>query len=507
MASELLVPQPPATTRNRIAALPAVVFGLLPLPEPVESPQQAVEGVSVAERDRQSRRANWQQLLQQGGWKGGCPDAAFAEAAADAVEALVGDSSGHSKPSSKRKRHTGVPQRAASLLQQQQLQQQESAQAAAAVRCGRASDDPSFVSPADAAAGWSLAAGLLPGGAGGPGVPQGPLDSPAAWIVQTGDPAEGRMLQQQALSSKPLLACVWEHAACRWRVTLAAAGAEKGSAGGGGGGAILGRTCFFFSPSEPGKKKAALLLARRWAACQLLRGERLCVLARPVVGTETALDFLQACPGLWTSEDEADVNTLPLLAPQQLRSVAAACESAGAAGFAAAAPETGLNTCPTTPGSTFDCSSGFAGGGNLSRLTADGVALMQLPAEAVAMGGQWGDWQTQQQVLGGPFSPMGGGGGPWGASLGEGSVTEGGGPAKKAKPRSRPAKPAAPLDEAAAERLRSQKAAAARVRWMRYRMQQEAEAQQLTAALAVTLTDRPHMQDNNLNPLAAIFPM
>lgn len=491
-----MIPQPPATTRNRIPALPAVVFGLLPLPEPVESPQQAVEGLPVAEGDRQSRRLKWQQLLQQGGWKGGCTDP---EAAADAAEALVGDSSGHSRPSSKRKRHSGAFPRPASVQQLMQQQQQESTQAAA-LRSSRPSEDNALLSPLptdQTAAGgpWGAPSGLRPIGS-----PQGPLDSPAAWVLQAGDGTDGRMLQQQALGSRSLVACVWEHAARRWRVTLA--GSDDGSGGGGEGGVTLGRTCFFFSPSEPGNKKGALLLARRWAACQLLMGERLCVLAGPVPGTETALEFLQACPGLWTTDDEADVNTLALMGPQQLRSVAVTCESEGAAGFAAAAPETGLPTNPNAPNSVYECSTGLAGGP--SRMTGEGGAPMQLSAEAMAAAGGWGEWQNAQNLMQGPPFPMMGG--PWG-SLADGIVGDGAPPAKKAKPRSRPTRHGIPMDEAAAERLRSQKAAAARVRWMRYRMQQEAEAQQLTAALAATLTERPHTPDNSLNPITAIFPM
>lgn len=493
LASELLIPQPPATTRNRIPALAAVVFGLLPLPEPVESPQQAVEGLPLAKGEMQNRRVKWQQILQQGGWKGGCTDPIFAEAAADAVEALVGDGNGHSRPSNKRKRHSGAPPKASSV----QLQQQQEAAQAAALRSSRPSEDSALLPslPGDPAlAGSAWASSLWPGGG-----PQSPLDSPAAWVLQAGDGADGRVLQQQALSSRPLLACVWEHAACRWRVTLA--GSEEGGIGGEGG-ITLGRTCFFFSPSEPTKKKAALLLARRWTACQLLLGERLCVLVGPMPGTETALEFLQACPGLWTSEDEADVNGLALMGPQQLRSIAVSCESEGAAGFAAAAPETGLMTGPNTPNSAFDCSSAL--GGPSGRMAAEGGPPLQLSAEAMAAAGNWGEWQSPQNTVGSPFTPIGG---PWGP-LGDGGLGEGAAPAKKSKSRTRPTRQAAPMDEAATERLRSQKAAAARVRWMRYRMQQEAEAQQLTAALAATLTDRPHMPDNNgLNPVTAIFPM
>ncbi|OEH79980.1 hypothetical protein cyc_00962 [Cyclospora cayetanensis] len=464
LASELLIPQPPATSRYRIPALAAVVFGLLPLPEPVESPQQAVEGLPVPPADRQSRRLKWQHLLQQGGWRGGCPDLSFAEAAADAVEALVGDTQ------------------------------------AAALRSSRSEDGallpPMPVDPSSGG-GWGAPAGLC-----GLGAPQGPLDSPAAWVVQPGDGGDGRVLQQQSLSSRSLLACVWEHAAYRWRVALAAPteealrGPEAGTA--------LGRTCFFFSPSDPAKKKQALLLARRWAACQLLLGERLCVLAGPLPGTETSLEFLQSCPGLWTAEDEADVGNLALMRLQQLQSIAASCESEGAAGFAAAAPETGVNANTTSPSNGFDCSQSL--GAPPPRMTSEAGAPLHLSGDAVGPGGPWGDWHASQNPVGGP--PFGQVEAPWGPLTDSGGSGEWGGPAKRPKPRARPPRQGAPVDEADAERVRSQKAAAARVRWMRYRMQQEAGAQQLSAALAATMTDsRPPLASNGLSPIPAVFPM
>lgn len=65
LAAELLVPQAPPTSRYRLACLPAVVAGLLPLPEPVDSPVTAVEGVCFTQEARRARQLSFQRLVMQ----------------------------------------------------------------------------------------------------------------------------------------------------------------------------------------------------------------------------------------------------------------------------------------------------------------------------------------------------------------------------------------------------------------------------------------------------------